>query len=349
MAIKPDVQLAPNVTPADANYPYGSSKNETVPGVFDGTPYNLTRANDIFGLQQALLSAAGIVPSGSADTVLVSQYRDALKVILGGAGVYQNDINYPVGGYARGSDDFLYRAVAANGPATSVVDPVTDGPFGTTWVMSGASRTLVFSSSQVYNPPAGVLGLKFTAIGPGGGSGGIDGQGVGTAAISGPGGGGGTAIKKTNQIEAAYTLVVGAGGVKGASGANNGATGGTTTVASVAVNLSANGGGGGGGMTGTASLGFGTGFVNGGTASGGDLNYRGGDVPEASVGSGQVVNRPPSGASTAGGARSTGSNANGFNGVTPGSGGGSCNATATSNNFSGGNGADGEITIEEVY
>ena len=84
MAIKPDVQLAPNVTAATGAYPYGSSKNETVPGLFDGTPYNLIRANDIFGLQQALLVAAGIVPSGSADTAVASQYIQAIVELASG-------------------------------------------------------------------------------------------------------------------------------------------------------------------------------------------------------------------------------------------------------------------------
>lgn len=118
--------MAGRITSPDANYPYASSKDETAPGAGDGTPYFKARADDIAGFQQALLNEAAIVPSGNAETILVSQYRDALKVILGGAGLYQNDIDYPVKSYAKGSDGFVYRCFVANGPTTSVVDPVGD-------------------------------------------------------------------------------------------------------------------------------------------------------------------------------------------------------------------------------
>lgn len=86
MAINPSTNatMAGRITAADANYPYGSSKDETAPGAGDGTPYFLARANDIFGFQQALLKAAGIVPSGNADTVLVSQYAQSLVELISG-------------------------------------------------------------------------------------------------------------------------------------------------------------------------------------------------------------------------------------------------------------------------
>lgn len=70
------------VTAADSNYPYGSSKSETTSGAGDGTPYIKARADDIAGFQQAMLTEAGIVPSGSADTALNSQYLESLRVIL---------------------------------------------------------------------------------------------------------------------------------------------------------------------------------------------------------------------------------------------------------------------------
>jgi hypothetical protein len=82
MAIRPDVELAPNITAATASFPLGSSKNETAPGVNDGTPYNLTRADDIFGFQQALLQAANIVASGNTDTALDKNSSQYLQAIL---------------------------------------------------------------------------------------------------------------------------------------------------------------------------------------------------------------------------------------------------------------------------
>lgn len=82
MAIRPDVELAPNITAATASFPLGSSKNETAPGVNDGTPYNLTRADDIFGFQQALLKAANIVASGNTDTALDKNSSQYLQAVL---------------------------------------------------------------------------------------------------------------------------------------------------------------------------------------------------------------------------------------------------------------------------
>ena len=76
-----DPALIGKITQKDSNYPFGSSKDETSPGANNGTPYNKKRANDIFGFQQALLYESGIVPSGSADTAINSQYLDALKTL----------------------------------------------------------------------------------------------------------------------------------------------------------------------------------------------------------------------------------------------------------------------------
>lgn len=69
-------------TAADANYPYGSSKDESSPGANDGTPYIKQRADDLFGFMQALLSQGSVVPSGNADTALVSDYVDAIRNII---------------------------------------------------------------------------------------------------------------------------------------------------------------------------------------------------------------------------------------------------------------------------
>lgn len=78
MAINPNTEYAGRVTAPSTEFPYGSSKNETSPGAGDGTPYELARANDIFGFQQALLKAVGIVPSGNADEVGASEYLQAI-------------------------------------------------------------------------------------------------------------------------------------------------------------------------------------------------------------------------------------------------------------------------------
>lgn len=81
MAINPEIEFPGKINPSDADYPYGSARNITSPGDGTGTPWLAPLVNDIFGFQQALLSNAGIVPSGNPDKVGDSQYLDALKKI----------------------------------------------------------------------------------------------------------------------------------------------------------------------------------------------------------------------------------------------------------------------------
>jgi hypothetical protein len=65
-------------TAPSANYPYGGAKNVSAPGDGTGTPWVAELVNDIFGFQQALLSAAAITPSGNSETAIASQMKDAL-------------------------------------------------------------------------------------------------------------------------------------------------------------------------------------------------------------------------------------------------------------------------------
>lgn len=83
MAIKIYEKFAPRANPADGDYPYGSIKNESVPGAKDGTPLDAAWGNDMVGFTDALLAEAGIVPSGLADTVNNSQRVDAIRAIAG--------------------------------------------------------------------------------------------------------------------------------------------------------------------------------------------------------------------------------------------------------------------------
>lgn len=80
------------ITAANSDYPYGSAKDETSAGAGDGTPYFKARADDIFGMQQALLRLAGITPSGDAETALDSEYTKAIAELAAGrAVVYDED------------------------------------------------------------------------------------------------------------------------------------------------------------------------------------------------------------------------------------------------------------------
>lgn len=69
------------ITAPDANYPYGSAKNDSTGTTGDGTPIRKPLMDDTYGFYQAVLSQAGIVPSGIPETALVSQILEGLLVL----------------------------------------------------------------------------------------------------------------------------------------------------------------------------------------------------------------------------------------------------------------------------
>lgn len=92
MATDPS-SLAENVgriTAPDANYLYGSAKDDTTGTTGDGTPFKAALLNDIYGFQQAMLKAAAVVPSGNADTAIASQYLDSLDILFPRKGTANN-------------------------------------------------------------------------------------------------------------------------------------------------------------------------------------------------------------------------------------------------------------------
>lgn len=84
MATNPSTlpENAGRLTAPDANYPYGSAKNDSTGTTGDGTPIRAPLMNDTYGFYQALLTRAGIVPSGVAETALNSQLLDAIDAII---------------------------------------------------------------------------------------------------------------------------------------------------------------------------------------------------------------------------------------------------------------------------
>lgn len=83
MAINPESQYPGKIAPSSSSYPYGQARNITVPGDGTGTPWEAALVNDIMGLQQSILTEAGLVPSGTPDKVGASQYLDGLHVLIG--------------------------------------------------------------------------------------------------------------------------------------------------------------------------------------------------------------------------------------------------------------------------
>lgn len=80
MTIKLYEKYAPRATAGNASYPFGSIKNESLPGANDGTPLEQAWGNDIEGFKQAALAASGIVPDGMPDTAQQSQIWQAIQM-----------------------------------------------------------------------------------------------------------------------------------------------------------------------------------------------------------------------------------------------------------------------------
>jgi hypothetical protein len=88
MAIDPGARYTGKITAPSASYPYGSAQDITTPGDGTGTPWEQNLLNDIWGLLQKMLGVAELTPSDLPDTVLVSQYYQALIKILGTSTTY---------------------------------------------------------------------------------------------------------------------------------------------------------------------------------------------------------------------------------------------------------------------
>lgn len=78
-------QFSPRVNPGDANYPFGSIKDNTSPGANDGTPLAAVWGNNWEGFAQAAMTEAGITPNGLPDTAQDSQLLAAVKSATSGA------------------------------------------------------------------------------------------------------------------------------------------------------------------------------------------------------------------------------------------------------------------------
>jgi len=79
MALNLETKYPGKIDGSSAQYPFGQFRNITVPSDGKGTPLEKAWPNDIYGLLQALLTRAGITPSGNPDQVGASQYLDALN------------------------------------------------------------------------------------------------------------------------------------------------------------------------------------------------------------------------------------------------------------------------------
>lgn len=239
--------------------------------------------------------------------------------------------------------------ISANTYMELIYDPAADSASGGFVVTSlQATKITYFTSSGTHTTAPGVRSIEFIATGGGGGGGGVEGQGVGTNASGAGGGAGATSIKNTNVINASYAIVIGAGGLGGAAGNNNGASGGTSTVISGAINISAGGGAGGVGMTGTSGAAGSSGGI-GGTSTGGDINLGGAGGTTSTTANGDRGSLGASGSSFFGGGQEGRGSSGGVTGTAPGAGGTGSGALDLSTDFAGGDGADGIVIVKEYF
>lgn len=146
MATNPSL-LPENVgrlTAPDANYPYGSAKNDSTGTTGDGTPIRAPLMNDTYGFYQALLQRAGIVPSGVAETALNSQLLDAIDfIVAAGASDTLNTVRVDVPAAASVDLTTLApdtRHIRLTGAATIGTFLINEGDFY--FVTTGAPQTL---------------------------------------------------------------------------------------------------------------------------------------------------------------------------------------------------------------
>ena len=93
--ISPEDTYPGRATPADASYPEGSIKNETIPNSSDdGTPLDELWGNDFEGLKQAVARSASIVPTAPGnvpDTAIASQVLQGFIEMMQGRATTYDD------------------------------------------------------------------------------------------------------------------------------------------------------------------------------------------------------------------------------------------------------------------
>jgi hypothetical protein len=84
MAIRLIEEYPNRVGAPTADYPHGVPRNKSTPAATDGTPFEQSWFRDQEGFFQGLMETAGITPSGQPDTVLNSDYLNALNRVTNG-------------------------------------------------------------------------------------------------------------------------------------------------------------------------------------------------------------------------------------------------------------------------
>lgn len=172
-------------------------------------------------------------------------------------------------GFVNGSNIPLPLSIASGGTGSSTGDLSSLTHNG----RLVSYQIFASGTGATYTKPAGVTDIIVECIGAGGGGGGVSNGGVGEAGAGGGGGAGGYCRKLFLNAAATYTYTCGVAGTGGAVGNNAGTAGTATTFDS----MSAGGGAGGAGTPTSGAAGQYTGPSAGGSSSGGDINFAGGN------------------------------------------------------------------------
>lgn len=243
---------------------------------------------------------------------------------------------------------YVVGTVAASGNEPIFIPDGPDFQFNPIFARIGV-RIVKVTASGDYTAASDVKAVEFLPIGGGGGGGGVFGSGGGTAVASEAGSGAGWCKQYVTAPSGTFTIVVGIGGAKGASGDNAGTNGGATTVVGTDVNLSAGGGLGGSGHTGISGSQAGGAKV-GGTSTGGDVNGSGLPSSHKGIVSGNVSSFSISGSCPViGGGVLSQSGSAGVDATFPGEGGGASHSNSSGSVNTGGNGFRGEVQITEYF
>lgn len=210
------------------------------------------------------------------------------------------------------------------------------------------TRTLLTVGSGTYTTPDYCVAIMVEVYAAGGGGGACPGSATNGAAASG-GSSGGYARKYITSPAATYAYTVGAKGLGGVAGANDGSPGADSTFDAGGGLVTAKGGP--GGLQGALGTTFAITAAGAQAAlsTGGSINAAG---RQGSLGfrtSATVINAGAGAPSNLGGGGIPSDDATGGNASTSGSGGGGAGVSSVNTNRAGGDGADGVIIVTEYY
>lgn len=122
MAIKLDIAY-PGRTDVDGANPNGTFKDSTVPGAFDGTPFQKSWARDMWSFLEILMSVGSEIHNGSPDDATASQRYDALVKIARDVWPQWGAAHtYALGDFTIGSDGNWYQSLVG---ANTGNDPIS--------------------------------------------------------------------------------------------------------------------------------------------------------------------------------------------------------------------------------